>query len=227
MKFKYVNLNKEEKVIDLPVTEEDFNETKCFVEGSELIDMDYDWLIWDLRDYFIEKMVLDPFKEEIYSFCRKVQLADFDYKENSSSKDIKVVQIYYNIYSWHLIFVACEPEIVFHKEDIVKDRLELDFNFDLRELEYLLEQILDALEVDYSEFKEEEKIVTSDLIIDFSVKNILKECWKEIKNETNSKIVGVVFQATGGDPESLDTDEVIGDSEELIVEFFKKRNIKA
>ncbi len=227
MKFKYVNLNKEEKVIDLPVTEEDFNETKCFVEGSELIDMDYDWLIWDLRDYFVEKMVLDPFKEEINSFCRKVQLADFDYKENANSKDVKVVQMYYHIYSWHLIFVACEPEITFHKEDIVKDRLELDFNFDLRELEYLLEQILDALEVDYSEFKEEEKIVTSDLIIDFSVKNILKECWNEIKNEINSKIVGVVFQATGGDPESLDTDEVIGDSEELIVEFFKKRNIKA
>ncbi|WP_299708775.1 hypothetical protein [uncultured Tenacibaculum sp.] len=227
MKFKYVNLNKEEKVIDLPVTEEDFNETKCLVEGSEFIDMDYDWLIWDLRDYFVEKMVLDPFKEEIYSFCKKIQLADFDYKENASSKDVKVVQMYYHIYSWHLIFVACEPEITFHKEDIVKDRLELDFNFDLRELEYLLEQILDALEVDYSEFKEEEKIVTSDLIIDFSVKNILKECWNEIKNEINSKIVGVVFQATGGDPESLDTDEVIGNSEELIVEFFKKRNIKA
>ena len=228
MKFKYVNLNKEEKVIDLPVSEEAFNKTKSFVKGSALIDMYYDWLIWDLRDYFFDKMILDSFRKEINSFCKRIQLADFDYEKNAGPEDVKVVQMYYHVYIWDQIYVACAPEGSFHKESLVQDRLELDLEFELNELEHLLLQLLNVLEVDYSEFKEEEDISTNELGIDTLVENLLRECWRKTKEETNSKIVGTLFEATGlGSTGDLDTNEVIGDSEELIIEFFKKRNIKA
>ncbi len=228
MKFKYININKEEKIIDLPVSEEIFNKTKSFVKGSRLIDMYYSWLIWDLRDYFFEKMILDSFRKEINSFCKRILLADFDYEKHASSKDVKVVQMYYHVYIWDQVFIACEPEGSFHKESLVKDRLELKLDFELEELEYLLEQLLNEFEVDYSEFKKKEDISTNELEIDFLVENLLRECWRKTKEEANSKIVGTLFEATGlGSTGDLDTDEVIGDSEELIIEFFKKRNIKA
>ncbi|TCP24718.1 hypothetical protein EV195_105149 [Tenacibaculum skagerrakense] len=224
MIFEYFNLKKEKTSIELPVSKELFNKTIQEVKGLDLINMNYNWLFWDLRDYLFEKIIIDSFQTKVESFCRKIQESKFDFLTNVDSESLKVVQIYYHVYYWSEIFIASEPENSFHKNEMVEDRLELILEFDLKELRHLLIELLIVFNVDYKEFIEDESIETHELMVDELVENLLRKSWAKIKKETNSKIVGTLFEGTGlGSTIDIDTSEKIGDTEDEIIDFFNKK----
>lgn len=222
MLFKYLDLDKKDKEIKLPITEKEFNFIKDEVKGVSLDDL-YDWRFWDIRDYLFKEIIIKPHTNKVKSFFEKIQLNDFDFVEDENQA-VRVVDIYFHVYIWNSVFIAAEPNNELYDDKIYKDRLECDIEFELEEIEHLLRQILDAFEVEYITIIEEEQICTIELEIDDLMEDFFRECWLEKKAFTKSSMIGVLFQATGyGTSNDIETgEEIVGE----IKEYALKKGIE-
>ncbi|WP_299336831.1 hypothetical protein [uncultured Psychroserpens sp.] len=227
MQFTYHDTNHTEQHIDLPITTDQFNTVKLEVEGSRLDDIDYWWAFWAIRDSLFKQLHFDIHAAEIKAFIKRLQLNQFDFTDPNADNTVKVVDVYYNVYYWDMVFVAGEPGIGLY-DGITKDRLELHLEFDVDEFEHLLEQLLDAFGViDYEEYQEEDDLATFELSADALFVELFRECWADVKADTKSDMIGMLFQATGiGDTTDLDTHEAVDQTEDGYREYLKGRGVE-
>jgi hypothetical protein len=227
MLFRYQDLNKKEQSIELPITVDKFIEVKSEVKGLELSNIEYYWTFWEIRDVLFKQLMFDIHKHEIMSFLKILQTNNFDFIDSHKGTIVKAVDIYYNVYYGDFIFVAGEPCTTIYGNDIIEDigRLELHLDFDTEELEYLLVQLLEALGITgIEDYQEEEELSTSELSTDGYFEDLIRTCWLETKQQTNSKVVGIIFQASGcGSMSDLDTGENIEETTEGMTAHLKGR----
>lgn len=226
MIFSFLDLNKEEQRVLLPLPKTLFNTMKEESEGLDFDDMEYFEHFTVLRDYLFNIFMLNPYEEKTKAFFKKAQLNQFDFKETHKTSQVKVIDVYYNVYQGDYTFIGAEPSNSFYTGYIVKDRLELRLESNIELLETVLEQFLDALGVDYTDFKEEDELSTFEMYTDGLVETFLLKCWQELKEDTQSNVFGMLFQATGcGGTTDLDNGESIKETNEDIKKYAKSKGI--
>lgn len=195
MEFNYKNLNSDQIKITLPLNKDEFEKIKDEVNGCNLLELEH-WEFWDLRDYFFNKLIIENFKEDLISLFTKTHLNEFDFS-NKDKIEIKVIDLYYHYY-YNEVFICSEPSNVIYP-DIEINRLEIRLKYDTDELEYLLEQILDAFGVIYNNWKEEGTLLCTD---EFNIgeyfSSLMINCWTKVKLDYNSNVIGFVSYASGG-----------------------------
>lgn len=227
MLFKYKDLNNQEQSIELPITVDKFIAIKTKVNGLELLSMQYYWVFWEIRDALFKRLMFDCHKQELTTFLKQLQTNDFDFKEHYQDTIVKAVDIYYNVYYWDSVFVAGEPSTTVFEDGILggQGRLELHLDFDTEALEHLLVQLLEAFGIiGIEEHQEEDALATSELSADGLFEDFVSECWLNLKEQTKSKVIGILFQATGcGSMSDLDTGENVDESTEGMAAYLKRK----
>lgn len=223
MIFNYKSLNGNNKSIELPIDQNVFNEFKEKVEGSALEDWG-EWLFWDLRDYLFSTLICSGFKTELSAFFEKLHVDWF--KEDLNGTKAEVVDVCYIFYSGDSTYIFSEPSSVLYPNNHA-ERLELNLNYDVEELDCILEQLLDAFGVNYSVWTEDEESLSLDeLDLGDIFGDLFFECWLQTKKKLNSNLIGLLSYATGGAGcIDLDNGNKIDETDEGILKYVEQRGI--
>ncbi|WP_299886727.1 hypothetical protein [uncultured Lacinutrix sp.] len=226
MIFNFLDLNKESQRVRIPITEKRFKKISKKNKGRDFDNMNYYLEFMLIRDYLFLVFILNPYMETVKIFFRKIQLSQLDFEDTHKNDIIKAADVYYHVYYWNSIFIASEPSTTFYSNGIIKDRLELHLEFDTELLESVLEQLLEALGIDYEAFQEEEDLSTFEIEADSLVTSFLLECWQDVKQETQSKVFGMLFEGTGiGGMYDLDNAKDIEATDSSIEAYVKSKGI--
>lgn len=223
MIFNYKNLSGQDTFVELPIDQNVFNQFKEKVEGSALEDWG-EWLFWNLRDYLFSSLICSGFKPELNAFFEKLHVNRFKEGLNGTSAD--AVDVYYIFYSGDSTYIFSEPSTDLYPNNHA-ERLEINLNYDVEELDCLLEQLLDAFGVDYSLWTEdEESLSLSEIDLGDIFGDLFFECWLQIKKKLNSNLIGLLSYATGGAGcVDLDNGNEIEETEEEVLKYLEQRGV--
>lgn len=197
MLFEYKDLNGQQKSINLPIEQKHFDEIKRQVEHSELGSLG-DWEFWELRDYLFEKVIIDSLKDDAIAFFEKIHLKQFEFEDEFNENEIKAVDVCYYFY-FEEIYLFSEPSEVLYPNLELKNRLAVHLKYDTKELEHLLEQVLDAFGVGYDSWKEDgDDINSCELEIGKLSSDLIFGSWQLAKTKTKSNIIGMLSYFSGG-----------------------------
>lgn len=223
--FQYKNLNGQQKSINLPIEQKDFNEIKRQVQHSELDDLG-DWEFWELRDYLFETLIINSLKGDAIAFFEKIHLKQFEFEGGFNGNEIKVVDVYYHFDYGDEIYLFSEPSDMLYPNYELKTGLEVHLKYDTEELEHLLEQILNAFSVDYDSWQEEGGLCTDELEIGKLCSGLIFGCWQLAKVKTESNTIGILSYSSGGAGcTDLDNGNDIDESDEGTRLYLEKKGI--
>ena len=195
------------------VKEEEANEEELDFEVN-LFNRLYDIIFSQFREIY-PTFVLDPIKDEVLTLFEKAQTTDLNLK-NPSKSTTKVYCVYYYVLQYFTIGI--QPYYEYEKfPDLSLNRP--DRSTDLNLLLYeLFEEIWEELALEDSTGEEifDDKTEFYDLEVAY-LSEFLSNCWNETKAKTNTKVVGILDEATAcGDTFSLDENRTLKDADEIL-----------